>query len=150
MKNNLDKKVVIPMVMDRVQYNNWMSGEYFKPFRGINKVGKWNIIVNIYKQFHSYEILVYGDKRIFYGTFAIEYYHFNNLKDDETEFRPSISFRSIIEKTTKGEYGYNIERELETDLIPFNFKGDYFTITLDKMVKCIEKTYKPIMDFLNK
>ena len=138
------------MVMDRVQYDNWMSGEYFKPFRGINKVGKWNLIVNIYKQFHSYEILVYGDKRIFYGTFAIECYHLNNLKDDETEFRPSISFRSIIEKTTKCEDGYNIERELETDLIPFNFKGDYFTITLDKMVKCIEKTYKPIMDFLNK
>ena len=138
------------MVMDRVQHDNWMSGEYFKPFIGINKIGKWNLIVNIYKQFHSYEILVYGDKRIFYGTFAIECYHLNNLKDDETEFRPSISFRSMIEKTTKCEDGYNIERELETDLIPFNFKGDYFTITLDKMVKCIEKTYKPIMDFLNK
>lgn len=65
-------------------------------------------------------------------------------------FRPSISFRAIIEKTTKGDDGYNVEKELETDLIPFNFKSDYFTITLNKMVKCIEKTYKPVMDFLNK
>lgn len=149
-RNNLAKKVVIPLVMDKKQHNDWMSGAYFNTFEGINKVGKWNLVVNIYKEFHTYEILVYGDKGIFYGTFAIECYHLNNLKENETMFRPSISFRAIIEKTTKGADGYNVEKELETDLIPFNFKSDYFTITLNKMVKCIEKTYKPIIDFLNK
>lgn len=148
--NNICAKIVIPLIMNKELKDKWMSGYYFKPFSGINKVGKWNLVVNIYKEFHTYEILVYGDKGIFYGTFAIEYYHLNNLKEDETMFRPSISFRAIIEKTTKGDDGYNVEKELETDLIPFNFKSDYFTITLNKMVKCIEKTYKPIIDFLNK